>query len=274
MKKIRNDNFFAQIASSPKFQNFIIATIVLAGILVGIETYQDLHKQYIQYFKIADMFVQGVFTIEIIIRILAFGNKPFNFFKSASNVVDFIITALIYIPLGGSYAAVLRLVRIVRVLRLITALPRLQILVGALVKSFPSMGWISLLLLLQLYVFSVIGNFMFGHNDPEHFGDLGVAILTLFQIITLEGWVEIMQKQPQNFFTILYFIGFILLGTMIVLNLFIGVVINGFEEVKKEIEEEIAFKQRKNKMQDELKTISTQLDDIRKRIDKLNTKRK
>lgn len=274
MQKIRNDNFFARIANAGWFQKSIIGVIVLAGILVGLETYPDIHEKYLKQFKIADLVIQIIFTVEIIIRILAYGSKPLNFFKSITNNVDFVITALFYVPLGGPYAAVLRLVRIIRVLRLITALPRLQILVGALVKSFPSMGWISLLLMLQLYVFAILGNFMFGKNDPEHFGNLGIAILTLFQIITLEGWVDIMKAQPQNFLTILYFIGFILLGTMIVLNLFIGVVINGFEEVKKEIEDELRQKQKKNALKDELRLISSQLGDIKTRLDKLNKVKK
>lgn len=275
MKKMpEKKNIFAKIADAVWFQRFIILVIILAGVLVGFETYPDIHNQYLKEFRIADLIIQGIFTVEIIIRILAYGRRPLNFFKSVNNVVDFIITALFYIPLGGAYAAVLRLVRIIRVLRLITALPRLQILVGALVKSFPSMGYISILLLLQMYVFAVIGNFLFGKNDPENFGNLGIAILTLFQIITLEGWVEIMKAQPQNLVTILYFISFILLGTMIVLNLFIGVVMNGFEEVKKEIEEEMYLKEKKSKLQDELNQISVNLADIRKRIDKLGTPKK
>lgn len=277
MKKIpanTNNNVFSRIANAVWFQRFIIFIIILAGVLVGFETYPDIHKQYLREFRIADLILQAIFTVEIIIRILAYGSRPLNFFKSVTNVVDFIITALFYVPLGGAYAAVLRLVRIIRVLRLITALPRLQILVGALVKSFPSMGYISLLLMLQLYVFAVIGNFLFGQNDPAHFGNLGIAILTLFQIITLEGWVEIMQAQPQNLATILYFVGFILLGTMIVLNLFIGVVMNGFEEVKKEIEEEMHLKEKKNSLKDELTQISANLAEISKRIDKLGQPRK
>lgn len=276
MKKIQNAgniNSFAKIANNLWFQRFIIGIIILAGILVGLETYPAIHDKYLQTFRIADIIIQAIFTIEITIRILAYGSKPLNFFKSAGNVFDFLVTALFYIPIGGPYAAALRLVRILRVLRLVTALPRLQILVGALVKSLPSMGWISVLLLLQMYIFAVLGNFMFGQKDPEHFGNLGIAILTLFQIITLEGWVEIMQAQPQNFLTILYFIGFILLGTMIVLNLFIGVVMNGFEEVKKEIEEELQLKKRKNTTKDELKQISNQLAEITKRLDRLGEKK-
>lgn len=62
-------------------------------------------------------------------------------------------------------------------------------------------------------------------------------MITLFEIVTLEGWVEIYRAQPNFTVATIYFLSFIVLGTMIILNLFIGVVLNGFDEVKKELEE-------------------------------------
>lgn len=259
-------NIFHKIAENKYFHRFIIFVIVSSAVLIGLETYPALYTQYHRFFALTDVIIQGIFTIEIIIRILAFGNKPLMFFKESHNVVDFIITAIFYVPFGGPYAAVFRLIRIIRIFRLFTALPRLQVLVGALVKSFPSMGYISLLLLIQMYVFAVVGTLLFGHNDPENFGNLGNALLTLFQIITLEGWVEIMKAQPQNFVTFFYFISFILSGTMIILNLFIGVILNGFDEVKKEMETELVLKGKKPALEQELLHVSEQLDLLSKRI--------
>ena len=135
------------------------------------------------------------------------------------------------------------------------------------------MGWIGLLMFLLVYMFSVLGNFLFAENDPAHFGNLGISMLTLFQMITLDGWVDIMQQQPRNIFTLIYFISFILLGTMVVLNLFIGVVLNGFEEVKKEIEDELEKKQSKNSVKYELAQISHQLADLKKQLDKVGVKK-
>lgn len=258
---------FAKIADSPIFQRFIIGVILLAAVLVGVETYPDIHERYLSTFKLTDVTIQTIFTIEIIIRILAYGKKPLDFFKSSANNMDFIITVIFYLPFGGAYASVLRLVRIIRVLRLITAIPRLQLLVGALIKSVPSMGYITLLLLIQIYMFAVLGNFLFGKTDPVHFGNLGSSVLTLFQIITLEGWVDIMDAQKQPLIAPLYFISFILLGTMVVLNLFIGVILNGFEEVKKEIERELDGKARKGSVKHELTEISDQLDILRNKLD-------
>jgi voltage-gated sodium channel len=153
------------------------------------------------------------------------------------------------------------------VFRLITALPRLQLIVGALIKSVPSMGYISLLMLIQVYIFAVLGNYLFGKYDPENFGNLGASMLTLFQVITLEGWVEVMKALPENIVTSLYFVSFILLGTMIILNLFIGVILSGFEEVKKEIETDMNKLHKKNSVKDELTQISEQMDILRLKLD-------
>lgn len=262
------------MASSRRFQNLILAVIILSAVLVGLETYRSLYLSYYSIFHSLDLAVQAIFTIEIIIRILAYGKKPLSFFKSANNNFDFIITALFYLPFGGAFASVFRLVRIFRVLRLITALPKLQLIVGALINSFPSMGYIGILLLIQFYIFAVLGNFLFGANDPVHFGDLGKSMLTLFQIITLEGWVEIMRAQQNMLFAPLYFIAFILLGTMIVLNLFIGVIMNGFEEVHRDLDKELLRKNPKSSKNDQLKHISLQLEALRTKIDLLIEKKR
>jgi voltage-gated sodium channel len=263
------ENIFARIANNPIFQRFVVGVIVVSGVLVGLETYPNLYSQYKATFKAVDYVIQGIFTIEIIVRILAYGRNPLKFFTHANNVIDFLITALFYVPFGGAYASVFRLIRIIRIFRLVTALPRLQILVGALIKSIPSMGWISLLLLIAMYVYAVLGSFLFGASDPEHFGNLGITMLTLFQIITLEGWTEIMKQQGDGIVPILYFISFILIGTMIILNLFIGVVINGFDEVKKEIEQELDKKTKRPALKKEMAQISEQLDALRQRMDML-----
>jgi voltage-gated sodium channel len=264
----QKNNIFSRIVNHTVFHKSIIAVILVSAALVGLETYANIYNAHQETFHIIDTVIQVIFSVEIIMRILAYGNRPLEFFKSKTNVTDFLITAVFYVPFGGTYASIFRLVRILRIFRLFTALPRLQLLVGALIKSVPSMGYISLLLLIQMYMFAVVGHVLFGSTDPQHFGDLGTAIMTLFQIITLEGWVDIMKAQ-QSPFAPVYFISFILLGTMVILNLFIGVILNGFDEVKKEIELEIDQHKKKQVAKNELAQISEQLEVLRKRLDVL-----
>ena len=73
------------------------------------------------------------------------------------------------------------------VLKLVRALPRLQLLVSALLKSIPSMGYVSVLLGMLFYLYGVAATHLFGANDPVHFGSLERSLLTLFQVVTLDG---------------------------------------------------------------------------------------
>jgi len=114
--------------------------------------------------------------------------------------------------------------------------------VGALLKSIPSMSYVALLLSVLFYVYAVLGVSLFGRTDPEHFGTLGATALTLFQVVTLEGWADIMRTQIAGpagaAVSIAYFVSFILLGTMITLNLLIGVIVNGMDEARQDMEDD------------------------------------
>ena len=89
----------------------------------------------------------------------------------------------------------LRLFRLLRVLRLLSAVPKLQLLVNALLKSLPSMLYVTVLLLLLFYVYAVAGVMFFAKNDPVHFGNIFDALLSLFRIVTLEDWTDVMYLQ-------------------------------------------------------------------------------
>ncbi|HWA06575.1 MAG TPA: ion transporter [Ignavibacteria bacterium] len=279
--------FFRKIVDSKPFQYFIIGVILAAGVIVGLETYPGLMDRHGDMLHLLDHIVLYIFVVEILFKIAAKGSKPWEYFNDGWNVFDFIIVAVCFMPIGGAYIAVLRLARILRVFRLVSALPKLQVLVGALLKSIPSMSYVGILLFLLFYIYAVIGTFMFGQNDPIHFGSLQVSMMTLFKTITLEGWIDFMNIQVygsnvygyENFQDIarvpsahpfaapVYFVSFILLGTMIMLNLFIGVIISGMEETNKEEEiKELA------RIREELKniTVEEEINLIAEDLNKIN----
>jgi len=242
------------IAESAWFRHSIMGVIILAGVLIGLETSREIMKEHGDIIYALDSIVLAIFVVEMVIRITAFGSKPHRFFLEPWNVFDFVIVAVCLLPAETGFMAVVRLARILRVLRLVSIMPRLQFLVGALLKSVPSIGYITLLLSLFFYIYACLGVFLFRYNDPIHFGTLGASLLTLFEVVTLEGWnnifhvqlygshvfnfegIEIIGEAPQAFPLIapLYFISFILVCTMIILNLFIGVILKGMEEMQNE----------------------------------------
>lgn len=247
-----------KIAVSKRFGNLVTIAILIAGVLVGMATYPNFSEKHAFTLDILNEIILYIFIAEIIVKMLAEGKKPWLYFNDAWNVFDFIIVAAAFLPFGGSSIAILRLLRLLRVLKLIKALPKLQMLVGALLKSIPSMGYVTILLLLLFYIYAVAGVFFFGDNDPIHFGDLQISMLSLFRVVTLEDWTDLMYinmygcenygydgnkaictaSTSNPITSVIFFVSFVLIGTMIVLNLFIGVIMTGMDEAKAEAEAE------------------------------------
>lgn len=221
------------------FQRVILLAILLAGVLAGIETDAELVARHARLLGALDTLVLGLFIIEVLLKLLSHGRRPWEYFKDGWNVFDFTVVALCLLPMDSRFAVVLRLARTLRLLRLVSALPKLQLLVGALIKSFSSMGYVSLLLGLMLYIYAITGVHLFGRHSEEHFGSLPAAFLTLFQTITLDDWRNLFESAGRGSPVVagVYFISFILLGTMIMLNLFIGIIMNSMEEMHRELDD-------------------------------------
>jgi voltage-gated sodium channel len=270
------------ITNHKTFKVFILLLIFLSAILTGIETYLDNTERHRMIFLFIDNFIVYCFTAEILLKILAMGKRPFSFFSDPWNVFDFIIVAVCLIPaIDTHFVAVIRIVRVLRILRMVNFFPKLRILIGALLKSIPSMGYVIMLLALLFYVYAIIGVFVFGGKDPMHFGNLHHALVTLFKVLTLEGWTEIMnthlygnysngKEEITSLWPFLYFASFILLGAMIIMNLFIGVIMTSMEESQNEIEQELQEIKFKGKNSEELYMhIISRLDELRNEIQNL-----
>ncbi|MHC1705053.1 MAG: ion transporter [Tenuifilaceae bacterium] len=280
MKMIFN---LAQVVSNSKsFKVLIFILIIVSAVIVGIETYHDIALKYRVLLTFIDSFIVFCFTIEIIVKILAMGKRPWDYFTDPWNVFDFLIVAVCLIPnIDTHYVVVLRIVRVLRVLRMITFLPKLRLLIGALLKSIPSMGYVLMLITLLFYIYAILGVFLFGVADPMHFGDLIHAMVTLFKVLTLEGWTDIMNThiygpvsngnlQLISIWPFLYFASFILIGAMIIMNLFIGVIMNSMQESQNDMVEEILEAKSKTTGSEELfNRIASRLDELQKDIQNL-----
>lgn len=250
-------SLFQRIRDSKRFEVFIILIIIAAGILVGMQTYPSVVKSHGKLLSFLDTFILWIFVCEACIKILAEAFRPWRYFQNPWNIFDFTIVVVLFLPLNASFVSVLRLFRVFRVFKLVTALPKLQIIVGALLKSIPSMGYVSLLLCLHFYMYAVMATFTFGPNDPMHFGNLQISLLSLFRTVTLEDWTDLMYTQmygcdvygyqgyeeacvaPMAYpiLSPFFFVSFVMFGSMIILNLFVGVILSGMDEMQKEANE-------------------------------------
>lgn len=224
------------IVESTWFQSFIIAVIILNGIVLGFQTSRTLSPQIIQLLDMVDMLCLTIFCVEILMKFVVY---RFSFFKEGWNVFDLLIVIVALIPSSGSLS-ILRAFRILRVLRLVTAVASFRRVVAGMLLAIPGVGSVGGLLLLVFYISGVLSTMLFGENFPQWFGTLGKSMYSLFQIMTLESWSmgivrPVMEVQPYAW---VFFIPFITVTTFTVLNLFIGIVVDAMATVKEaEVEE-------------------------------------
>lgn len=263
-------NRIKQLVELKAFHHFIVAVIVLAGVVAGLETSPAIMAHHGGTLLTLDKIILGIFIVEALLKMAAHGRQPWRYFADGWNVFDFLIVLLCLLPVAGPFAAVLRLARALRLLRLVSALPKLQLLVGALLKSLSAMGYVSLLLALLFYIYAVAGIHLFGAGDPKHFGSLGAALMSLFRIVTLDNWGDLYFAQAAHvpaIKVVIYFVTFIVFGTMIILNLFIGIIMNSMSEMHAEIE---ARDRQRNvaetgaaSVQDELRLLERQIEALK-----------
>lgn len=139
-----------------------------------------------------------------------------------------------YLPFASENATALRLLRLARVLRAARMLPQLRIIIIAVGKSLPGALGFVLAGTLLLYIYAMLGWLIFADSDPDHYGSLGRAALSLFVLVTLDGLDEsIRAGLALSPWSILYFASYVLLGSFVLVNVLIGVVLNSLDEARR-----------------------------------------
>ncbi|MBL1321878.1 MAG: ion transporter [Methylophaga sp.] len=216
------------------FEFVVIGIIIFSALVTGARTY-NIDSTMTNVVAWLDMFITVFFLVEILIR-LAAEPRFFDFFKKGWNIFDFIIVTISLIPIEGNDSVLLaRLLRIFRVLRLVSVIPELRLLISALIKALPRMGYIVLLMFIIFYIYGAIGSLMFESINPVLWGDISIAMLTLFRIATFEDWTDIMYETMVEFpLSWIFYLTFIFLTAFVFLNMMIGVILDVMQREQEE----------------------------------------
>lgn len=219
----------ARLVSARWFQSTIIGAILLNAVTLGLETSDRLMEDLGPILLGVDDVLLWVFTAELALRVFAFRGR---FLRDPWGIFDLIVVGIAWAPATESLS-VLRALRVLRVLRLVSVVPSLRNVVEAMLRALPGMGSIVLLMLLIFYVFAVMGAKLYGEDMPEQFGTLGASLFTLFQLMTLDDWANIVKPaMEESPWALVYFLPFILVATFVVLNLFIGVIVESIQSMR------------------------------------------
>ena len=214
-----------------------------------------------------------IFLFEMAIKQAAFGlqyfNSGWNCFDVLlvfASIVDLTMEILGTSGLGGFNPTILRVLRIFRVARLLRLVRRakgIRVLLATLVSSLPSLCNVGSLLVLLLFVFAVLGVSLFSELTLEgrfitknaNFRTFSQACLLLFRCVTGESWNGIMhdamiteEVNPNRCSNeagtcgsplpaLVYFIFFTLIGSFVMLNLVIAVILENFSGLSNEDEQ-------------------------------------
>jgi len=216
---------FVALRSNKLFETFVIAVILVSALVIGATTY-DMPAPMLPVFDVLDVAVTLFFLAEIIVRILADGSLR-RFFSQGWNVFDFVIVAASLIPVDESQMVLLgRLLRVFRVLRLVSIIPELRVLLNAFVSAVPRMGYVSLLMFIIFYIYAAAGSLFFAAINETLWGNISIAMLTLFRVATFEDWTDVMYETMAVYpLSWLYYLTFIFIVAFIFLNMMIGIVL-------------------------------------------------
>ena len=225
-----------RIVGTRAFDGIVIAMILATAIGLGADTSPALHVRFGPFIEWVHEVALAVFIVEAAIKLTAVAPRFERYFRDGWNLFDFTVLVLALIPDTGEFALIARLARLLRVLRLITVVPQLRIIVSTLVRSLPGLGHVMLLLFVIFYVYAVAGVHLFREHDPVHWDSLGIALLTLFRVMTLEDWTDVMytamELHPMSW---LFFVSFVLVAAVVMINMVIAVVINNLHDARLEV---------------------------------------
>jgi voltage-gated sodium channel len=263
------------VVANKTFDWIITGIILLQALVLALEATPSMHSfgkegelLEAKVFSLVQVLVIAVFIFEAAMRLTSQYPRPQSYFRDAWNCFDFAIIMLSLMPIAGEFSTIARLVRLLRITRLITKSTELRAIVSTLVRSIPSIFNILILLSILFFIYAIVGYHLFRDVDPQHWSSFPTSIVTLFQIITLEGWVDVMEPiisilRPLYW---LYFASYILVGTFIIINLFISVIVRKSEEAYKQVQPESEIPLTQQEIMQEIKEIHRILEELEKRI--------
>lgn len=213
-----------EIVEADWFRNIVIGLILLNAVTLGLETYEGLMRAWGAYFRLAETTFVGLFAAELLLKMYARGLR---FFRDPWNWFDLFVVGVALVPASAGFSVL----RLLRILRLVGVVPQMRHIVSALFRAVPGMGTVIGLLLIIVYTAAVLGEKLFGPAAPEYFGDLGTSLFTLFMVMTTEDWPDVaeavMDAHPAAW---IFFVGYLVATTFIILNLVIGVIVTALEQ--------------------------------------------
>jgi voltage-gated sodium channel len=225
--------WLTRVVYSQTFELCIAGIIFLNAVALALLTIPGIDVQTRESLESFDQAALWIFVFELIVRMISYGSKPWNFFKTGWNVFDFVIIGLS--PFLANQTLILRLLRIFRLIRIFRFLPEVRVLTRSITRSLPPLMSMSVLIFLALFIYGMAGVYLFGEQMPEQWGDITAALTSLFILLTLEEFASyLVDGLAVSPWALPYYISYVFVIVFTILNVLIGVVLNAMDEARQE----------------------------------------
>ncbi|EDV26574.1 uncharacterized protein TRIADDRAFT_23340, partial [Trichoplax adhaerens] len=260
---------FNSIVQSNKFELAIILVIVAntaAMMVVHFDQSQEVTR--ILTHTLNYIFT-AIYVLEAILKIIAMRQ---HYFKNLWNLFDFIIVLVAIIgklffnasiPINPSMLRTLRLFRIVRILRVLEFAKGIRKLLTAFAMSMPALFNVALLVFLVMFIYAIVGMSSFAYVKHQtaitknmNFETFPNGLLLLFRLSTSAGWNDVLHDlmvQPPDCnnsatafswngdcgnppVAITFLITYIFITTFVLINMYVAIILNNYQEVEEEEE--------------------------------------
>lgn len=157
--------WLSRLVYSRAFEFTLAAVILTNAFALGVLTLPGISDNAYRYATLVDTIAFWIYVVELALRILSYGKKPWMFFTRGWNIFDFVVIGLA--PFFQGQSTVLRLLRLLRLIRIFRFLPEVRILSASIVKSIPPLMSMSVLIALLLFLYGMAGVYLFGAAAPE-----------------------------------------------------------------------------------------------------------
>lgn len=246
----------------------VFILILVNMVIMAVEHYRQ-SSQTTYTLEVFNIIFTSLFTIEAIAKMIGL---RWHYFTVPWNVFDFclvlssVIGILIHdmldkVLISPTLLRVARVFRIGRILRLVKAASGIRKLLFALMISLPALFNIGMLLFLIMFIYALIGMGLFGHlphygiiDDQVNFETFGRSMILLFRLTTSAGWNDVLDalmshppgcENPKTgsrercgkpTMAVIYFVSYIFINFLIIINMYIAVILENFNQAHQEEE--------------------------------------
>ncbi|XP_006869243.1 PREDICTED: sodium channel protein type 10 subunit alpha [Chrysochloris asiatica] len=237
---------FFEIVTDPFAELAITLCIVVNTLFMAMEHY-NMSIAFITMLQTGNIVFTVFFTAEMVFKIIAF--DPYYYFQKRWNIFDCIIVTLSLLEFsisGKGSLSVFRSFRLLRVFKLAKSWPTLNTLIKIIGNSVGALGNLTMILCIIVFVFALVGKQLLGEDYANnyqkitvlgeekprwHMQDFFHSFLIVFRILCGE-WIEnmwaCMEVSQKPSVCIILFLMVMVLGNLVVLNLFIALLLNSF----------------------------------------------